>query len=169
SSFQSPLLGLPNEILLNILQYIPNGELSALRVNKRIDLLDPGKAELNNLEITTTAECSEFKCDRYSPPLIRSSMEGIIDRFRKLHAQIDTANEVKLTFVCPNPFHAELVQLIAPMQIKKLTVTCSCKDGQRHSSLSRLITDDFLDRLMTKKREVFFHFIVHRRCKKKLI
>ncbi|GMT30705.1 hypothetical protein PFISCL1PPCAC_22002, partial [Pristionchus fissidentatus] len=120
-----PLLGLPNEILLKILHYIPNGELSALRVNKRIDLLDPGEANLNDVEITTSSECSEFKCDRYSPPLIRSSMEGIIDRFQKLRVSANSADEIKLTFTRVNPFHAQLVELIAPMQLKKLTVTCS--------------------------------------------
>ncbi|GMT30204.1 hypothetical protein PFISCL1PPCAC_21501, partial [Pristionchus fissidentatus] len=163
-----PLLDLPNQVIIKILRYIPNRELKALRVNKRIDILDPKMPELIDFEITTTAECSEFKCDRYSPSLIRSSMEGIVERFKKITEEADNCGTGKLTFTRANPFHVELVEEMAFVRFAKLEITCSYKDGQRHSTLSKFITNHFVEFLVEGKGEVLLNVICREVNAKKL-
>ncbi|GMT29351.1 hypothetical protein PFISCL1PPCAC_20648, partial [Pristionchus fissidentatus] len=157
---QFPLLDLPIELIVKIFRLIPSKELSALRVDKRIDYLDSRKDHISDLAITTTSEWSEINCNtgrRYSPSA-RSSMEGIMERFEHLRPRFGFGN-MTLTFDRPNPFHVKLVEEVGLMQPSELKITCSYANSQTHSGISNLITDDFLRSMMAGKSYVMLHAV----------
>ncbi|GMT30176.1 hypothetical protein PFISCL1PPCAC_21473, partial [Pristionchus fissidentatus] len=113
-----PLLDLPNEIISMILARMPAKELSALRVNKKIDALCYGNAQDPMvMTLTTISTYSELTIGwtqgavrrSYS---IQSSMKKIMERLRRERGIVEY-NTAEFEFSRPNPFHALLVEMFS--------------------------------------------------------